>query len=91
MDARERLEVEGEDERQKRLGPGLLHDHLYGDAYMFAGQLLMKVDQTGDNALSTVGSTAIPPINRITGSSPPAPVEPPTNRTSSWLSAPKRR
>jgi len=28
MDARERLEVEGEDERQKRLGPGLLHDHL---------------------------------------------------------------
>jgi len=26
MDARERLEVEGEDEKQKRLGAGLLHD-----------------------------------------------------------------
>lgn len=51
----------------------------------------MKVDQTGDNALGTVGSAAIPPINRITGGSPPAPVEPPTERTSSWLSAPKRR
>lgn len=26
MDARERLEVEDEDEKQKRLGAGLLHD-----------------------------------------------------------------
>lgn len=50
----------------------------------------MKVDQTGDNAL-TFGSAAIPPINRITGGSPPAPVEPPTERTSSWLNTQKRR
>jgi len=54
-----------------------------GDAYTFTGQLLIKVDQAGDNTLDTAGSSAVPEINPMAAGSVPAPVEPPIDRTSS--------
>ena len=61
------------------------------DAYIFTGQLFMRIDQAGDNALSTAGPSAIPSTDRIGGGLTPAPVEPPTERTSSRLNVSERR
>lgn len=54
-----------------------------GDAYTFTGQLLMKVDQAGDNTLTTAGSPAVPGIIPMVAGPVPAPVEPPIERMSS--------
>ncbi|KAF9648011.1 hypothetical protein BDM02DRAFT_3261312 [Thelephora ganbajun] len=62
MNVRERLEVEDEDERQKRLG-----------------QLLMRVDQAGDNTLNAIESSTTLLVDQIGG---PVPVEPPTEQLS---------
>jgi len=78
MDIHERLEAEDEDERQERLGADCSMVLENTDAYTFAGQLFMRVDQAGGNTLNATGSSATPPI---AGGPTRAPIEPPIERT----------
>lgn len=91
MDTHERLEVEDEDKRQKRLSAGCFTTLGNDETHKFVGQLLMRVDQAGHNTLNTAGSSMVAPIDPTAGGPTPVPVEPPVERTSSRLNALEHR